>query len=143
MGIEGKIAKILNTRELVINRGLDHGVVPDMEFAVMEPHLSIVDPDTDELLGSLEREKIRVRVFEAHPKFSLARTYETFQDFAPIDPLGVFSEQARYITKVRSLNTSTDLHPPSLSRGVVSVNIGDIATQVPGPISNVTNKDKE
>ena len=140
MGIEGKIAEILNTRELVINRGSNHGVVPDMEFAVMEPHLSILDPDTEELLGNLEREKIRVRVFETHPKFSLARTYETFREFAPIDPLGVFSEQARYITKVRSLNTNPDSFP-SLSRGVVNVNIGDIATQVPDPVSNVSKKE--
>ena len=80
MGIEGKIAKILNTRELVINRGTNHGVRPGMAFAVLEQQFGIVDPDTQEPLGNLDREKVRVRVSETHPKFSLARTYETYRE---------------------------------------------------------------
>ena len=137
MGIEGKIADILNTRELVINRGSDHGVAPNMEFAIMEPHLSIVDPDTQEPLGDLEREKIRVRVFEAHPKFSLARTYETYQELN--HNKGLFSPQSYYVTQVKRLNTSG---APAYQEGVANVNIGDPATQVPSLISNATRKDK-
>ena len=107
MEIEGKIAEILNTRELVINRGSDHGVVPDMVFAVMEPHLSIVDPDTEEPLGDLKREKIRVRVSETYPRFSLARTYQTYRELNRDRGamLGGLSPQSYYVTEVKRLNT--------------------------------------
>ena len=138
MGIEGKIAKILNTRELVLNRGSDDGVSVDMEFAVLEPRLSIVDPDTQELLGDLEREKVRVRVFETHPKFSLARTYETYQEINPESALSIGRQISPYLTKVKRLNThntSVDL------AGVANVHVGDIATQVPGLVPNASQKD--
>ena len=139
MGIEGKIAKILNTRELVLNRGSDDGVSVDMEFAVLEPRLSIVDPETQEPLGELEREKIRVRVFETHPKFSLARTYETYRELnRDRGLLGGFSAQSYYVTQVKRLNTSG---APAYQEGVANVNVGDIATQVPGLVPNSSEKD--
>ena len=139
MGIEGKIAKILNTRELVLNRGSDDGVSVDMEFAVLEPRLSIIDPETKEPLGELEREKIRVRVFETHPKFSLARTYETYRELNRDEGiLGRFRSQSYYVTQVKRLNTSG---APAYQEGVANVNVGDIATQVPGPVPKVSKKD--
>ena len=139
MGIEGKIAKILNPRELVLNRGSDDGVSVDMEFAVIEPRLSIIDPETQEPLGELEREKIRVRVFETHPKFSLARTYETYRELnRDRGLLGGFSAQSYYVTQVKRLNTSG---APAYQEGVANVNIGDIATQVPGLVPNASEKD--
>ena len=141
MGIEGKIAKILNTRELVLNRGSDDGVSVDMEFAVLEPRLSIIDPETQEPLGELEREKIRVRVFETHPKFSLARTYETYRELnRDRGLLGGFGPQSYYVTQVKRLNTSV---APAYQEGVANVNIGDIATQVPRLVPNANKKDGE
>ena len=133
MGIEGKIARILNTREIVLNRGSDDGVDLDMEFAVLEPKLSIIDPDTHERLGELEREKLRVRVFETHRKFSLARTYETYQETNPDSVLprlaGAISP---FVTKVKKINTNTDL-PVVDQIGVANVGVGDVATEVSVP----------
>ena len=128
MGIEGKIAQILNTRVLVINRGSDDGVVPDMEFAVMEPHLSIVDPDTEEPLGDLQIEKIRVRVFDTRPKFSLARTYQTYQELNPDSVLPrLVGAVSPYVTKVKRINAEGN----SIDHeGVANVRIGDMVAQV-------------
>ena len=138
MGIEGKIARILNTRELVINRGSNDGVDIDMEFAVLEPQLSIVDPETQESLGNLEREKIRVRVFETYPKFSLARTYETYQEINPDAALPRFiGSLSPYVTKVKRINTlanSVDV------QGVANVLIGDAVTQVLIPSGTIDGK---
>ena len=140
MGIEGKIAKVLNTRELVLNRGSDDGVLVDMEFAVIEPRLIIVDPETEETLGEIEREKIRVRVFETHPKFSLARTYETYQELnRDRGILGGFGPQSNFVTQVKRLNTSG---APAYQEGIANVDIGDTAAQVLGPVPNVTAKEK-
>jgi hypothetical protein len=128
MGIEGKIANILNTRELVINRGFDDEVTIDMEFAVLETRLSIIDPDTQEYLGDLEREKIRVRVFETHPKFSLARTYETYQEINPASVLPRLTDTfSPFVTKVKRLNTQTT----SVDQvGIANVLIGDVVIEV-------------
>ena len=135
MGIEVKIAKILNTRELVLNHGSEAGVAVDMEFAVLEPKLSIVDPDTQQPLGDLEREKVRVRVFETHPKFSLARTYETYQE---INPASAFTRLAGaispYVTKVKILNTQ-ETYVDQV--GIANVQVGDVATEVPVPRTTI------
>lgn len=139
MGIEGKIAKILNTRELVINRGSEDGVDVDMEFAVIEPRLSIIDPETHETLGELEREKIRVRVFETYPKFSLARTFETYQEVNPESAIsGLARTFSPLITKVKRLNTQETAMDQA---GIANVHVGDMATQVPRPIFEAIKKD--
>lgn len=78
MAIAGKVAEILNERDLVINQGAENGVVEGMKFKVSEPEVAITDPDTQALLGVLTREKIRVRVSEVYPRFAVAKTYETY-----------------------------------------------------------------
>lgn len=139
MGIEGRVAKILNTREIIINRGSQDGVGSDMEFAILEPPVAVVDPVTEECLGQLEREKIRVRIFEVYPRFSLARTYEVYQELNPdaIIP-GLARSFSPYVKKVRRINTQrthVDLE------GVANVTVGDLAAQLPE--HNFTLGDKE
>ena len=76
--IRGKIARILNSREVAINVGSDHGVRSDMYFDVIDPELQdITDPDTGVLLGSIECPKVRVKIVVVQHKFSLASTYKT------------------------------------------------------------------
>src|SRR4051812_6821678 len=53
--ITGFVARVLNSRELVINRGSEHGVELDMHFEVLAPEgEDITDPETGEPLGSIE-----------------------------------------------------------------------------------------
>jgi hypothetical protein len=76
--IRGKVAQILNVRELVINRGSDAGVIEGMEFAVLNRQgTRIVDPDTEQELGSVEIPKVLVRVVRVEPRLAVARTYIT------------------------------------------------------------------
>jgi hypothetical protein len=75
--IEGRVAQILNERELVINRGRQHGVVIGMQFAVLAVDaVNVVDPETGESLGALDRPKVRVQVTEVQEKFSICETFE-------------------------------------------------------------------
>lgn len=77
MAITGKVALVLGPRELVINKGTRDGVWNGMKFAVLDLRASNVsDPDTDEILGSISMEKIRVQVVKAEARVALARTYE-------------------------------------------------------------------
>ena len=74
--LEGRVAGILNARELVINIGSNHGVKEGIEFAVMaETPTKIVDPTTKEVLDTIDREKVRVQAKEVRPKVTICRTY--------------------------------------------------------------------
>ena len=76
--IRGKVAKILNTREVALNIGSEHGVEPGMFFDILSPAgLSIEDPDTGEYLGSVELPKAQVRIDRVYDKMSVASTYRT------------------------------------------------------------------
>ena len=75
--LRGKVARILNSREIVINIGSDNGVVVGMRFKVMDTSGGdIKDPDTGELLGSVERPKVNVEVSSVQQRLSVATTYE-------------------------------------------------------------------
>jgi hypothetical protein len=73
----GKVARILNSRDLAINVGSRDGVVVGMYFDVLDPKgEDIKDPDTGEVLGSVERPKVRVQVVKVQDRLSVASTYK-------------------------------------------------------------------
>ena len=75
--IRGKVAQILNSREMVINIGSDSRVAVGMRFAVMDTKgEDIRDPDTGELLGSVERPKVRVAISKVQERLAVAATYK-------------------------------------------------------------------
>jgi hypothetical protein len=75
--IRGKVARVLNSRELALNIGSDHGVRTGMRFDVLDPiGDNITDPDTGEVIGSIERAKVRVKIISAQAKLSVASTYQ-------------------------------------------------------------------
>jgi hypothetical protein len=75
--LRGKVARVLNSRELVLNIGAQHGVEIGMKFDVIDPKgEEIKDPDTGALLGSLTRPKVRVEVSQVTDNLSVARTFK-------------------------------------------------------------------
>lgn len=108
----------------------DSGVAEGMIFRVVERPIQIVDPDTKTPLGVLTREKIRVKISEVYPKFSVARTYETYQAHeSAFTSLLSGSFSPRTITKVRTLKT---LGGPiaNVDENVAAVNAGDAVAQI-------------
>ncbi len=112
--IEGKVARILNSRELAINIGQEQGVAVGMKFDVMDPKgEDILDPETGEILGSLRRAKVRVKVTRADERLSVARTFRSTRvnvGGAGFDArtLGAFQDlfkPAKWITKHETLAT--------------------------------------
>ena len=76
--IRGKVAEVVSDREVILNRGSEHGVHNGMYFAILDPGaVGITDPDTDEPLGDIKMVKIVVRAIEVAPKITLARTFRT------------------------------------------------------------------
>lgn len=115
--LRGKVAKILNSRELVINIGSDHGVEEGMYFEVLDPKgENITDPDTGEILGSIDRPKVSVQVSRVEPRISVASTYRAHRinvggSSASLSALSGFDSLAKqlmppkWVTKYETLKT--------------------------------------
>lgn len=74
MAVEGKVAKILGNREIVINRGSANGVRTGMMFEIFAPEGEEVwDPDTGETLGTVEDVKAKAEVTEVKERLAVAR----------------------------------------------------------------------
>lgn len=134
--IRGKVAQALNSREIAINVGSAGGVVVGMYFDVLEPE-KIRDPDTREVLGSIDRPKVRVRVTHVQERLSVATTYR--KDRVNIGgvstswpDLGNFSRALlppKWITEYETLKTEERTWV-DLDEEESYVNSGDLVIQV-------------
>ena len=119
--IRGKVAQILDSRQVVINAGSSHDVAVDMIFKVINPKgEQIRDPDTNQLLGSVESIKVLVRVVEVQDKLSVATTTGVNPLIVPAS-LGPFARALmppRWVDKYETLSTNLS-----------EVNIGDPVVQ--------------
>jgi hypothetical protein len=78
-GIRGKVAAVLNNREVALNIGEDDGVSLGMRFAILNRKgIGVTDPDTGEPLGDVPVAKTVVKVTRVDgPHLSTARTFRT------------------------------------------------------------------
>lgn len=134
--IRGKVARILNTRELVINLGSEGGVTPGMYFDVMDPKgTDIEDPDTGDILGSIERPKVRVKVSRVETRLSIVSTYKSRQvniggqGNLNSGFLSQFLEPPKWVTKYETLKTQEKTWE-DLDEKESYVKIGDPVVQV-------------
>ena len=75
--IRAKVARILNSREVVITAASRDGIAVGMYFDVLDPKAEeIKDPDTGEVLGSIDRPKVRVKITHVEERISVASTFK-------------------------------------------------------------------
>lgn len=136
--LDGKVAKILNSRELVINIGSKQGVALGMIFEVLDPKgENIVDPDTGEVLGSVDRPKVKVKITRVLEKISVANTYQYKQINVGGSGLGSFSLHGfaqelmppKWVNKYETLKT-TEKTWEDVDEKDCFVKIGDPVRQV-------------
>lgn len=76
--IRGKVARMLSARQLAMNIGERDGVALGMRFDVLDQKgEDIEDPDTGEVLGSLHRPKVRLRVVQVEDRISVGETFRS------------------------------------------------------------------
>ncbi len=134
--IEGKIAQLLNERELVINRGTEDGVEIGMRFAILNPKgLDIKDPDTGKKLGSVELSKTLVKVVQVQPSMAVGRTFREFRtrggalySIAASAALAGMSSPPQ--SRVETLRTDESLVAKEINEADSLVKIGDTAVQL-------------
>jgi hypothetical protein len=74
--IEGRVAQLLNARELVINVGAAAGVRKGMKFRVLaDAPLEVRDPQTNAVLDTIDRDKTQVEAVEVREKIAICRTF--------------------------------------------------------------------
>ena len=139
--IRGKVARVLNEREIAINKGTADGATIGMYFDVMEVHNeNIIDPDTGEVLGPIERSKVRVEVTHVQEKLSVATTYQSEKvnlggsgrlgiTAMALGPFARSLMPPKWVKKYETLK-KTDKDLGELNEEDSYVNIGDLVVQV-------------
>ena len=133
--IHGKVAKVLNSRELALNVGSNQGVRVGMFFDVLDPELEeIRDPETNDLLGTVHRSKVRVKVSMVQEKLSVATTYKKWRvNVGGTGLLGGAAVQAlrppKWETRYETLKTS-EATWEALDEGRSFVKTGDSVVEV-------------
>ncbi|MCJ0700247.1 hypothetical protein FRIG_03710 [Frigoribacterium faeni] len=76
--IRAKVAQLLTSTDLVINRGSEDGVDVGMKFAVLDPiGRDIKDPESGEVIGSVAIAKTVLKVVRVEPRLAVVRTFRT------------------------------------------------------------------
>ena len=136
--IRGKVARILNTREIAINVGTAKGVTVGMYFDVMYAPEDISDPDTGEALGSIERPKIRLEITHAQEKFAVATPCRAKQvnidssfKYPGLGPFARSLMPPSWVTRYEPLNKTAETWD-ELDEKDSLVEPGDLVVQVIG-----------
>lgn len=129
--ITGLVAGVLNERELAINVGENVGVRPGMVFKVLADRpVEIRDPSSNDLLGMVDREKVRVKASDVQATFSICRTFRTrFVGSAFASSIAEMMGPAREIPE--TLRADDSELPRPLSEAESIVKKGDRVVQVP------------
>ncbi len=131
--IKGKVAGVLNEREISINIGSKHGVHKGMKFKILaDKPMDIHDPDSNELLGTIDREKVQVLASEVHEIFSICKTFR--KSTIGSDILSSFQEMSTMFTRrhevPETLKAKDSAFPPPLSEEESYVKKGDRVVQI-------------
>ncbi|MEZ5126799.1 MAG: hypothetical protein R2826_11265 [Thermoleophilia bacterium] len=133
--IRGKVARLLNARELALNIGSDQGVVPGMRFAVLNPRgEDITDPDTGETLGSVEVQKVLVEATRVEPRVCVARTYRTrtTRVSGGVMPKVDFFSPPKYRTTAETLRAADNPGQAEIDESDSFVKVGDPVVEIEG-----------
>jgi hypothetical protein len=88
-----KVAQILSASEIAVNVGQDHDVSQGDDVVVWRK-VDIRDPETAEVLGSINRQKLRLKISFVEERFSIARIQVSSPNFFP----SFFGTQTQFIT---------------------------------------------
>lgn len=131
--IRGKVARILNSREVALNIGSRDGVGVDMYFDILDPQMQdISDPDSEEVLGSIQRPKVRVRITWVDDRLSVATTFRqtTVNVGGQLSSFSRALMPEKWVTKYETLK-SRDTEAEPLAEDESLVDRGDPVVEVP------------
>jgi hypothetical protein len=135
--IRGLVAAILNRREVVLNVGSRQGVTENMKFAILDQEgAEIRDPETGEVLGSVELPKVLVRAVRVQDSLAVARTYrKTRKNVGGVglrNPLAGLFEPPDIVEDLELLEVSGKTYQEQRDLKASVVEVGDPVVEVVG-----------
>lgn len=139
--LKGKVARILNSREVALNIGQNSGVEIGMQFDILaDTPEEVVDPDTGKALGSVNRPKVRVRVCHVDELLAVATTFQTRTvnvggtgGAFGVSPMGASLARAlsppKWVDRIETLRT-TERTSEDLDESESYVKTGDVVVEV-------------
>jgi len=128
--IKGKIIRILDRRTVIINLGARDGVDQSTVFRILAEPEKIIDPDTDEVLGSVNVVKSKLKAKTVNEKFTIAST-NWVESRMNVGNLGVWNEALSGLTEYETvdhgkLNVDEDEIEPWKAKSEIPVRKGDV-----------------
>lgn len=114
--IKGRVAKILNEFQLVLNVGSKQGAKTGMRFVIYEEGDEIKDPETGESLGTLEIVKGEIKLSHVQETISIAQSKETKKEASST----VLSARLAEITPSLKSRLESEHEKLPVSRGDIS-----------------------
>lgn len=125
--IEAKVARVLNNTDLALNKGEQDGVEVGMKFAVLsDVGEEILDPDTNEVLDSIQVAKTVVKIVHVTPRSSVGRTFRSRTTSGLIPS---FTER---VTRTETLASDESRAQQELDPRKAKVSVGDKAIEYTG-----------
>lgn len=131
--IKGRIIRITDNRTIIVNLGKNDGITTDNIFRIMAEPEPIIDPDTGEVLGSVEVVKAKLKASLVNDKFTIATT--NWVDFNIA--LGAFwNNPSSIVTGVQHKEVDEgelevnrfDIEPWQATKDRTPVRVGDFVT---------------
>jgi len=130
--ITAKVARILNNTDLALNRGTDVGVEIGMKFAILsDAGADITDPDTGEVLDSVEIAKTLVKIISVTERLSVGRTFRRYES------AGIADMFTRGSSRHETLNSDESRVQQELDPRKSKVKVGDEAVQYTGDFAGI------
>ena len=122
----GRVIRIFDDENLVVNLGAEDGIEDRMTLSVYAPPVDISDPETDEDLGKYHHLKAKVRVKKVDSRFSIVGPVPVRTEIKkPVSPaFGLFQQfQTEYKTEAGELYVDESEADPLPSS--TAIRIGD------------------
>ncbi len=121
-----KVIKIIDDRKIVINAGTSHGLNTGDELEIYLPGKPIIDPDTNEDLGTLDPIKAYIEIRNIYPKMSVC---VNAQKEPASTALAILQDTANALTT--TVPKRLPVHPEDISGGWLEssehrIRVGDL-----------------
>jgi hypothetical protein len=146
MYIQGRVIRILDTRTVIINLGREHHINNSSIFHILGEPEVIIDPFTEEELGSVNVVKAKLKASRVDNKFTIATTKWTINTLNLGNIVDLFSSmyQAEEVDQGDLLVDPKDVQPWR-AKTETPVRVGDIVeveVTIPVPKIEVVKEDQ-
>ncbi|MCL2489764.1 MAG: hypothetical protein FWF36_03420 [Propionibacteriaceae bacterium] len=129
---QAKVARIINNTDLALNKGLEDGVEVGMKFAILsDAGEDIRDPDSGEVLDSIQIAKTVVKVIYVTSRLSIGRTFRKYES------AGIFATFGQGTTRYETLASDESRVQQELDPAKAKVKVGDRAVEYTGEYTGI------